>query len=395
MADSPYQLQPFSVSTGQGGSSVPTTGSTSSGSSSSSQSSQQSVEDTADAQLSRMISSVAQSYGDQVFQWAQSQIPGNNKVTNEAVGQFMQAANADFNLANTTQNEYNQIGAPQLANLNNTANAYSSTAAQQVAAGSAEANSEQGSQAGISNAEQTLQGAGINLNSGMYANLEASQKAAAGAAAAASGTQAAQQVKTTGIGLQQGALAADQQLPGQSVNASVAGQGAVTGGVNAKLANTSTNAQALDAANPFYATAQNIAPEGMQGSSSGSSSSTQSSNSFGNTNYNGAPTVTGSGDFAAKGGPIGALPTDDATTGGFVSRHLSPSGGGVTDDIPARLNADEFVMPKDVTRYYGHKQFQDMIIKARKAMGDPAQSPAKPEMKPTHAAAGGAIPTGW
>ena len=68
----------------------------------------------------------------------------------------------------------------------------------------------------------------------------------------------------------------------------------------------------------------------------------------------------------------------------------------MTDDIPARLNADEFVMPKDVTKYYGHKTFQDMILKARKAAGDPNQSPAHPEMKPAlHHAGGGAIPTGW
>lgn len=87
-------------------------------------------------------------------------------------------------------------------------------------------------------------------------------------------------------------------------------------------------------------------------------------------------TATPSIPASATGGiPMGA---GGATTGGFVSRSLSPSHGAKVDDIPARLNADEFVMPRDVTKYYGHKHLQDMIVKARKAMGDPQKNPAQP-----------------
>src|SRR5271163_1423414 len=69
----------------------------------SSGSSQASVEDTADAELSRLISGVAEQYGNQVFNWANSQIAPNTALTNQAVGTFMNAANQDFNLANSTQ----------------------------------------------------------------------------------------------------------------------------------------------------------------------------------------------------------------------------------------------------------------------------------------------------
>jgi hypothetical protein len=75
-----------------------------------------------------------------------------------------------------------------------------------------------------------------------------------------------------------------------------------------------------------------------------------------------------------------------ATTGGFVPKNASPSQGRQTDDIPARVNAEEFVMPRDVTKYYGHKTFQDMINKARKAIamngGSSANPPARPQLKP-------------
>ena len=396
MATDPYQtLNPDTPGT----TSVPTTGGSSISSTQSSGSSQSAPVQTADSILSQMISQLSEQYGTNVFNWAQSQIAPNTALTNQAVGTFMNAANTDFNLANSTAAAYNNIGAPELATVNNNANAYASAPQQAVNAGAAEANSEQGSQAGLSAAQQNLASYGINPNSGMYAELEQSNQAAAGAAAAASGTQASQATKAAGITQQQAALAADQQLPGQAVNASTAGVGAVTGAANTQFGNTSTQANADAAANPFLSTAQNLSAEGTQSSSTQQSTGTSTSNQFGNTIYTGSPTNTGGGDYAAAGGAIpdrraGAIP-DDATTGGFVSRHLSPSGGALTDDIPARLNADEFVMPKDVTRYYGHKTFQDMIIKARKAAGDPNQSPAKPTMKPAHAAGGGAIPTGW
>ena len=377
----PYNTNLGGISgTGQNYTTIPTTGSTSQSTQSSSGQSSSSVEDTADAELSRAISALAEDYGTTVFNWANSSLAPNTALTNQAVGSYMQAANASFNLANTTQQQYNNIGAPELADLNNQAGSYSSGARQNVNAGAAEANSVQGSYSGLAANKMALQGYGINPNSGMFAELDASNKAAAGASAAAAGTQAAATTRGQGQTLTGQAVSADQQLPGQSTNATTAGVGAVSGAENAQLANTTTGAGALDAANPFFTSAQNITPEGTQSSSSQESSGQTTSNSAAQTIFTGAPS-TQAGSSLAKGGAIPDSVPDDATSGGFVSHHLSPSKGAVTDDIPARLNADEFVMPKDVSKYYGQKTFQDMILKARKAMGSPDQSPAKPEMK--------------
>jgi hypothetical protein len=337
-----------------------------------------------------------------VLQWAQSQIAPDTALTDQAVGTYMQAAAQQFGLAQSTGNTWNNIGAPELATLNNNANAYASAPMQNVNAGQAEANSEQGSQAGISAAEQQLQGFGVNPNSGMYAELEQSQKAAAGASAAAAGTNASLATKAAGITQQQTANNANQQLLGQSTNAAAAGVGAVSGAENAELANTTTAANAQDAANPFLQTAQNITQEGTQSTSSGTSESTNSSASVGAQPLPNTFTSVRSPLVGASGGPIPAyagggqaIPTDpSATSGGFVSHALSPSGGKNTDDIPARLNADEFVMPRDVSKWYGQKTFQDMIKKARTAMGSPDQArpsigPAKPMTEPGFAFGGG------
>ena len=382
----------------------PTQGSTSTSSGSSWQQGSSVPVDTLDAQLSRLISQTASKYGDQVFNWANSTLKPNQALTDQAVGQYMSAANTQFNLANQTASDYNNIGRPQLANLNNQAGSYSSAARQRFDAGQAEAASVQGSQAGLDANKQALQGFGINPNSGMYAELDASNRAAAGASAAAAGTQAAANTRAQGQALTGQAVAADQQLPGQAANASTAGVGAVSGAVNAKLANTTTAATALDAANPFYSTAQNISPEGTSSQTSGGSQQ-QSQSQSQTTAYGGAGGAGTRG--AATGGAIEpdgdeAIPTNpEATTGGFVSKHLSPSHGAITDDIPARLNADEFVIPKDVTRWYGQKHMQELILKARKAMGSDSQAPAKPTIGPAKPmtepgfAHGGAIPMSW
>ncbi len=65
----------------------------------------------------------------------------------------------------------------------------------------------------------------------------------------------------------------------------------------------------------------------------------------------------------------------------------------MTDDIPAKLNADEFVMPRDVTQWYGQKFFQDLITKSRKARGAAPGKPTPDKGGTQRAAAGGAMPT--
>jgi hypothetical protein len=67
----------------------------------------------------------------------------------------------------------------------------------------------------------------------------------------------------------------------------------------------------------------------------------------------------------------------EPTTGGFVSHELSPSNGSQVDDVNARLNAGEFVVPKDVTQWKGKEFFYKLIVQARKnrSGGDKPQRP--------------------
>jgi len=69
------------------------------------------------------------------------------------------------------------------------------------------------------------------------------------------------------------------------------------------------------------------------------------------------------------------------TTGGHVPPSASPSHGAQTDDIPARLNADEYVIPRDVVHWKGKEFFEKLIQQSRKARGAPPQ-PIGAQMKP-------------
>jgi hypothetical protein len=79
---------------------------------------------------------------------------------------------------------------------------------------------------------------------------------------------------------------------------------------------------------------------------------------------NGMPPPTGQMPQRMAGGGQAGRP--EPTRGGFVSRELSPSSGSRTDDVQARLNAGEFVIPKDVAAFKGKEFFYKLIAQARK-----------------------------
>jgi hypothetical protein len=57
--------------------------------------------------------------------------------------------------------------------------------------------------------------------------------------------------------------------------------------------------------------------------------------------------------------------------GNMVPPEASPSGGEAVDDVHAMVSEGEFVMPKDVTSWFGEKFMQNLINKARKEMSEP------------------------
>jgi hypothetical protein len=168
-------------------------------------------------------------------------------------------------------------------------------------------------------------------------------------------------------------VAVGQQLPGVEANFLNSNSASNAGASSAQLGNTSTQANAFNAASPFGTIAQNLtAPSTETQSSSQGSSQSQSQNS--NTAY--VPSV-GPHNIGAKGGAIPDNDSDDVPTqGGPINASMSPSHGAITDDINAHVNSDEFIIPRDVALWKGQEFFQKLIMQSRQGL---ANAPAKPD----------------
>lgn len=352
---------------------VPTGGGESTSQSSSQQSSQSGPVQTLQSELSALISQIAEGYMQQTYNWANNQIAPNTALTDQVVGNYLQSSNLSMRDAQNTSNLYNNTYVPEMEQMAQQAGEYGSNARAQVNAGQAESNSIQGSQAGINQTLSQLEGYGVDPSAGAFGSLLASQKTAQGAAAASAGTQASLGTQATGRQLLGQSVAVGEQQPGVEANFLNSNAAANAGASSAQLGNTSTQANAFQAATPFGTVAQNLTAPSTASSSQGSSQSSSQSQNFTQANV----PQQGPHNIGAKGGAIPDNDSDDVPTqGGAIDASMSPSHGAITDDINAHVNSDEFIIPRDVALWKGQEFFQKLIQQSRAGL---ASAPAKPD----------------
>lgn len=363
---------------GNGFTGVPTGGGESTSQSSSSQQSSSEPVQTAQSELSLLISQLAQQYGNNVMNWANSQVAPNTAVTNDVVGNYLGASQLALSGAQNASDDYNNIYRPEQAQLADLAGSYSSSARARVNAGAAAADSIAGSQAGINNSLSQLESYGVNPSAGSFGQLLASQKVAQGAAAAGAGTTASMNTQAAGRQLLGQSVAVGQQLPGVEANFLNSGAANLSGAANTQFGNTTTQATAYGAADPYLSTAQSMVAPATATSSSGTSSSASQSQQFQQANVpQNGPHYIASGGAIPDDEDTNALSPNNQTSGGHIDPNMSPSQGAITDDVNAHVNANEFVIPKDVALWVGQKQLQTMIAKSRAEMSAPGL--AKPD----------------
>lgn len=73
---------------------------------------------------------------------------------------------------------------------------------------------------------------------------------------------------------------------------------------------------------------------------------------------------------------------DEYAEGGSVPVAASPSRGRQTDDIPARLNAGEYVIPRDVVSHRGPDYFRNLIAESRRGRSGVSGPPPKAKLRP-------------
>ena len=326
----------------------------------------------------------------QMFDWAKQAYADNKVISDQVSSQFLQAQR--FNQANAEKDrlrwekEFRPLEDEYVQRARN----YASQERQSLEAGRASASVAQQMETARAAAAQKLESFGIDPSSTRYGALDLAFRAQQGAATAAASNQARLATEAMGNAMMGNAINLGRQSLGQGLGMQSLANQSGSGAINTSLATTMSGAQTMGTPAQWGAL-------GMQGLG-------QAGN-FMNMGYgnqlaawkadqdqsSGWGSVLGLGAGllgASKNSIFGAmLGFEDGgsvpqTPGGAIPMAASPTGGQAVDDVPARLTAGEFVVPKDVTAWKGEEFFQKLIDQSRKAKGD---APAKPQ-------AGAALP---
>ncbi|HXO47871.1 MAG TPA: hypothetical protein VN897_11395, partial [Mycobacterium sp.] len=232
------------------------------------------------------ISGVASGMAQQLYNWAGQTFAQTSAITNQAVGNFFQASSQMMGLSQNLTNQYNNLFAPENAQLVADANSYASPARMDVDMGMAGATQAQAGSDALANSEEALRSFGIDPSAGRYAALD--QASAVQNAANVAGAENQQRVSdiATGQALRSQAVQVGAQLPAAISNTENTALAANTGASNAELANANTGANLYGLANNYLGTAMGI--KLPFSGSSGSSQSTGSSNKDSNSPSNGS-----------------------------------------------------------------------------------------------------------
>jgi hypothetical protein len=237
--------------------------------------------------------------------------------------------------------------------------------------GMAESGVQQAGEAARQNSIRDLESYGIDPSSGRYAALDNASRIATAASAAGAGNQQRMADIAQGNAMENQAVSSSLQNV-QTGYGAAAGENALLGTAMSlkypPLGQTSTSTGGSTG------TSQSSGQSTGFGTSLGVTQSAGASQSGSQNQLDIEPKGTFTGGFAG-GGSIPSLgyaaggdanDASDGTSGGFVSQDLSPTEGARTDDVDARLNAGEFVIPKDVAAWKGQEFFYKLMAQSRK-----------------------------
>lgn len=322
--------------------------------------------------------------GDEAYSWAKDQVANNKDLINQinagnldTQSTFGEAAKDQLSSGTATQREATDY-------LRSERDRYRDPSYVANDMGAAQANVGQAFDAARNSSIRELESYGVNPAATRFAGLDTAVRTQRAAAQAAAGTTAARQDQALADSANDKLLNQGNTAVGQSAGLSATGTSAGQGAVQNNLAGTASGANVLGT---------DLAWTGTRANALGGASSTMNtqfnnqakSDEMSNSSSSGWGSALGLGASLASSfmtfAEGGAIP--DAEEGGEIPPQASPSGGAVTDDVPAsapgvpniRLNGGEFIIPKDVSSWMGEKFFQDMITKARKAMGPAVGGP--------------------
>lgn len=322
------------------------------------------------------ISGVASGLANQMLGWANGVFAQTSAVTNQAVGNFFNVSQQMLGLSGKLTDQYNNLFAPENAQLVQDANSYASDARMKADMGMAGATQAQAGDAALKNSEEALRSYGIDPSSGRYAALD--KAAAVQNAANVAGAENVQRNAdiATGQRLRSEAVQVGAQLPAAIANINNTAIQANTGASNASLANANTGRNLMSLPNDYLKTAMDVKlpPVGQntqsQSHSNGNSSSPDPQRSGGGSSGgrpgggsggggSGGPAwnpVHSNGQPSAPGGGIARI--QPGTMAGIRNLNPGPYTGDYSDptgqnyDPLSGIDANSFSPGWDENNYY-------------------------------------------
>jgi hypothetical protein len=340
--------------------------------------------------------------------WAEKTYAENKDVTDSVVDWAMGQMDKEAAWADADRKRYEDIYQPLEDQYAQKAQDYASAERQEVEAGKAEADVAAQFNAARQAAQDRLEQFGVDPSQTRQGALDLGTRVAEAAAQAGAGNQARSRTEQIGNEMLSNAINTGkgyaQQVIGEAGAASQSGNQAA----NTTLAQTSSGSNTMGTGqswqgqgNSSIGTWGNILNAGFSNAMDSYKANQENSSGWGSILGQVAGTALGK-FMMAEGGVI----PEFADGGMPIPEEASPSNGAIPDDVPAqidgaapaRLNAGEFVVPKDVVSWLGEKGMQQVILKARKEMQNGnGERPAQPDVQgppppPVPAQSVGAIP---
>jgi len=334
------------------------------------------------ANASKEAAEISAGVAKEQLAWAKEQYASDKAITDKVVNKFLEIQDTNATTAAADRARYEKIYQPLEDQLAKEAQDYASPERLAAEEGRAQATVAQQFEQARDASLRQLEGFGVDPTSTRAAALDIGVRAQEAASKAAAGNQARLAAENTGRALRSESINVGKGYPAQ-----IAGQygTAVQGGAgaeNAALAQTASGAQTMGTG-AQYMGLQNQSLSAWSGALTGQSNANMAGYQNNSGMWGTALGLAGSAaiKFLADGGMA-----DNMTTGGDVPTDASPTGGGAIDDVPARLTAGEFVVPKDVASWKGEEYFQKLIDQSRKAKEGASAQPAvgyAPAQNPT------------
>lgn len=341
-------------------------------------------------EASKNSSQLAYDLAKKQFEWAKKTYNENKQVSKIVIDKALGMMDRQDQWAQADRKRYETIFQPLEEQLAKDAQDFNTPQRQEQEAGKAEADVAAQFEQARDTAQQRLEAFGVDPSQTRQGALDLGTRIAEAAAQSSAGNQARDRTMREGWMLRDSAINVGNKLPAQTL-AEIQGSGqSGNQSVNTGLATTASGAQTMGTS-PTW---QGLGNQGL--GIWGNILNTQFGNQMDAWKAN-QSSSSGIGSLLGAVGGIatafmadgGAIPDPGATPPhpGAIPASASPSGGAIPDDVPAvidgqgpaRLNAGEFVFPKDVMAFKGEEWAQKEIIKARKAMsGQNGERPAQP-----------------